>query len=173
MNNFLRVFSRPDSRSKRSNLSHRTQSLLRELLAAFSVQYLSARHSPHLRANRWKILGVVFGALLFFGIISHSDPASAQLFKTVESQVKTIFGTNIDASIITFMFGVLRIVIWITAVGFILFAVYQAQRGEQWQPLMQNAFIVIAAVVIVEGMSKLFFGGGTGTGTGTGTGPGT
>ena len=109
------------------------------------------------------MIGVVLGVLLFFGIISHADPASAQLFKTVESQVKTIFGNNIDASIISFMFGVLRIVIWVTAVGFIFFAVYQAQRGEQWQPLMQNAFIVIAAVVIVEGMSKLFFGGTTGT----------
>ncbi|WNZ44139.1 hypothetical protein Q2T42_20115 [Leptolyngbya boryana CZ1] len=60
------------------------------------------------------------------------------------------------------MFGLLRVVVWVSAVGFILFAVYQAQRGEQWQPLMQNAFIVIAAVVVVEGLSSLFFGGSTG-----------
>ena len=107
----------------------------------------------------WKTVGICLGVLLFFSITTHADPASAQLFKTAETQVKTIFGSNIDQSIISFMFGVLRIVIWVTSVGFILFAVYQAQRGEQWQPLMQNAFIVVAAVVVVEGMSKVFFGG--------------
>ena len=112
----------------------------------------------------WKIAGLCFGVLLFFSIITHAIPASAQLFDTVETQVTTIFGDNIDASIISFMFGVLRIVIWVTSVGFILFAVYQAQRGEQWQPLMQNAFIVVAAVVVVEGMSQLFFGAASGGG---------
>ncbi|NJN00073.1 MAG: hypothetical protein HC800_25655 [Phormidesmis sp. RL_2_1] len=137
--------------------------LLKRWLATIFEQQSSTRRFLPQRVGRWQTIGVVLSVLLFFGIISHAEPASAQLFKTVESQVETIFGNNIDASIIAFMFGVLRIVIWVTAVGFIFFAVYQAQRGEQWQPLMQNAFIVIAAVVIVEGMSKLFFGGGTGT----------
>ncbi|MEL7353912.1 MAG: hypothetical protein AAFN38_20990 [Cyanobacteria bacterium J06560_5] len=116
-------------------------------------------HPSISRFFSWKLLGICLGVLLFCGITTHSDPASAQLFDTVESQVQTIFGDNIDETIISFMFGVLRIVIWVTSVGFILFAVYQAQRGEQWQPLMQNAFIVVAAVVVVEGMSQLFFGG--------------
>ena len=107
-------------------------------------------------------MGVCLGVVLFCGITTHADPASAQLFKNVETQVTSIFGSNIDQTVIAFLFGVLRIVIWVTSVGFILFAVYQAQRGEQWQPLMQNAFIVVAAVVVVEGMGKLFFGG-TGT----------
>ena len=111
----------------------------------------------------WKLTGICLGVLLFCGIITHADPASAQLFNNVETQVKTIFGSNIDESIISFMFGVLRIVIWVTSVGFILFAVYQAQRGEQWQPLMQNAFIVVAAVVVVEGMSQVVFGATGGT----------
>ncbi|WP_121969225.1 hypothetical protein [Leptolyngbya sp. BC1307] len=137
--------------------------LLKRLLATVADQPSSFCRSPSQSISGWKAIGVFFGVLLFFGIISHAAPASAQLFKNVESQVTTIFGNNIDASIIAFMFGVLRIVIWVTAVGFIFFAVYQAQRGEQWQPLMQNAFIVIAAVVIVEGMSKLFFGGTVGT----------
>ncbi|MEO0807973.1 MAG: hypothetical protein AAFY33_16865 [Cyanobacteria bacterium J06643_4] len=112
----------------------------------------------------WKLIGICLGVLLFFSITTHAVPASAQLFDTVETQVKSIFGDNIDETIISFMFGVLRIVIWVTSVGFILFAVYQAQRGEQWQPLMQNAFIVVAAVVVVEGMSQLFFGAATGGG---------
>jgi len=98
------------------------------------------------------------GILLFTGIISHANPAMAQLFDTVEGQAQTIFGQYLDGDIITFMFGILRLVIWVSAVGFVFFAVYQAQRGEQWQPLLQNAFIIIAAVVIVEGLSRLFFG---------------
>jgi hypothetical protein len=106
----------------------------------------------------WKTLGVVIGVVLFVGITSHSDPAMAQLFETVETQAQNIFGQYLDNSIIGFMFGLLRIVVWVSAVGFVFFAVYQAQRGEQWQPLLQNAFIIIAAVVIVEGLSKLFFG---------------
>ncbi|MBD2080501.1 hypothetical protein [Leptolyngbya sp. FACHB-17] len=109
----------------------------------------------------WRVIGAIFGALCFAGITLSSDPASAQLFNSAEQQANTIFGQYIDGGIITFLFGLLRIVVWVTAVGFVLFAVYQAQRGEQWQPLMQNAFIVVAAVVVVEGLSAMFFGGGT------------
>ena len=138
---------------------------LSALLASLFAQFSVSRYPWMTRFCNWKIGGVFLGTLLFCAVITHADPASAQLFNNVESQVKTIFGSNIDASIITFMFGVLRIVVWVTSVGFILFAVYQAQRGEQWQPLMQNAFIVVAAVVIVEGMSQLFFGSTTAGGT--------
>lgn len=106
-------------------------------------------------------MGAIVAALFFAGITLSSDPASAQLFNSAEEQANDIFGTYIDSDIITFLFGLLRIVVWITAVGFVLFAVYQAQRGEQWQPLMQNAFIVVAAVVVVEGLSAMFFGGTT------------
>ena len=106
----------------------------------------------------WTLLGLVTGILLFISITGHANPAMAQLFDTVEGQAQTIFGQYLDGNIITFMFGILRLVVWVSAVGFVFFAVYQAQRGEQWQPLLQNAFIVIAAVVIVEGLSRLFFG---------------
>ncbi len=106
----------------------------------------------------WRLFGIVAGVLLFIGITSYANPAMAQLFETVESQAQNLFGEYLDSGIIAFIFGVLRIVIWVSAVGFVFFAVYQAQRGEQWQPLLQNAFIIIAAVVIVEGLSRLFFG---------------
>ena len=106
----------------------------------------------------WMLLGLVTGILLFISITSHANPAMAQLFDTVEGQAQNIFGQYLDGNIITFMFGILRLVVWVSAVGFVFFAVYQAQRGEQWQPLLQNAFIIIAAVVIVEGLSRLFFG---------------
>ncbi len=106
----------------------------------------------------WTLLGLIAGILLFISIISHANPAMAQLFDTVEGQAQNIFGQYLDGDIISFMFGLLRLVVWVSAVGFVFFAVYQAQRGEQWQPLLQNAFIIIAAVVIVEGLSRLFFG---------------
>lgn len=116
------------------------------------------RH-PQLKClHGWRLFGIVAGVLLFIGITSHANPAMAQLFDTVESQAQNLFGEYLDSGIIAFIFGVLRIVIWVSAVGFVFFAVYQAQRGEQWQPLLQNAFIIIAAVVIVEGLSRLFFG---------------
>ena len=155
MNNLWRALFRWQYRDRRSVLEQSFSKLL-------SLRLLDVKLLNTPSVSGWKAIGVCLGVFLFFSIVSHSDPVSAQLFKTAETQVKSIFGTNIDASIVTFLFGVLRIVIWITAVGFILFAVYQAQRGEQWQPLMQNAFIVIAAVVVVEGMSKLFFGAATG-----------
>jgi hypothetical protein len=109
-------------------------------------------------------IGILGGTLVFCAIALHGDLAHAQLFNKAEQQTNSIFGSYIDASIVKFMFGLLRVVVWISAVGFVLFAVYQAQRGEQWQPLMQNAFIVIAAVVVVEGLSSLFFGGAAGGG---------
>ncbi len=107
-------------------------------------------------------LGIALGTFVFCAIAFHSNPVHAQLFNQAEQQTTSIFGQYLGNNIIPFMFGLLRVVVWVSAVGFILFAVYQAQRGEQWQPLMQNAFIVIAAVVVVEGLSSLFFGGGTG-----------
>jgi hypothetical protein len=124
---------------------------------------------PQIASHPWiqkiggtRTIGIVGGTLVFAAIALHGDPAHAQLFNKAEQQTNSIFGQYLDASIVKFMFGLLRVVVWISAVGFVLFAVYQAQRGEQWQPLMQNAFIVIAAVVVVEGLSSLFFGGGAG-----------
>jgi hypothetical protein len=111
-----------------------------------------------------RTVAILAGTLVFCAIALHGDPAHAQLFNKAEQQTNSIFGPYIDANIVKFMFGLLRVVVWISAVGFVLFAVYQAQRGEQWQPLMQNAFIVIAAVVVVEGLSSLFFGGAAGGG---------
>ena len=110
------------------------------------------------RLGGWRTVGILGGIFLFIGITSHANPAMAQLFDTVEGEAEAIFGEYLDGEIIGFIFGLLRIVVWVSAVGFIFFAVYQAQRGEQWQPLVQNAFIVIAAVVVVEGLSRLFFG---------------
>ncbi|MEM8503373.1 MAG: hypothetical protein AAF716_09500 [Cyanobacteria bacterium P01_D01_bin.1] len=162
MNHLYRARSRVHCSPNHSNLLRPIQSWLAVVFFFLSVRLSAIQSSRLSRAFNWKIIGVCLGVLLFCSITTHADPASAQLFNNVESQVKTIFGTNIDQSIISFLFGVLRIVIWVTSVGFILFAVYQAQRGEQWQPLMQNAFIVVAAVVVVEGMSKLFFGTTTG-----------
>lgn len=115
-------------------------------------------NSPLYRRIHWKTAGVLLGVLLFILINAHADPASAQLFKTAEDQANTIFGNYIDKGILTFLFGMLRIVIWVSGVGFVLLAVYQAQRGEQWQPLIQNAFIIVAAIVVVEGLSSMFFG---------------
>ena len=118
---------------------------------------------PRLRAvSRWKAIGVLLGTCLFASIISHADPALAQLFGDAESEATGIFGQYIDQSIISFLFGLMRVLVWVASVGFVFFAVYQAQRGEQWQPLLQNAFIVIAAVVVVEGLGALFFGDGGG-----------
>jgi hypothetical protein len=121
-------------------------------------RYLGFRLTP-------RICAAIAGTLLFTAIAFHSDLAHAQLFNQAEQQTTSIFGQYLGNNIIPFMFGLMRVIVWVSAVGFILFAVYQAQRGEQWQPLMQNAFIVIAAVVVVEGLSALFFGGSTGTST--------
>lgn len=131
--------------------------LLGILAIRFSAPLSLLANHPCLRAvGGWKTIGVLAGLLLFVGITIGADPAFA-IFDKAEQQASSIFGQYVDAQIITFLFGLLRLVVWITAVGFILFAVYQAQRGEQWQPLMQNAFIVIAAVVVVEGLSAMFF----------------
>ena len=115
-------------------------------------------HLNFAQLGRWRIIGVLLGTLLFALILCQANPAFAQLFDTVESEAKSTFGQYLDQDILTFLFSMMRIVIWVAAVGFVFFAVYQAQRGEQWQPLLQNAFIIIAAVVVVEGLSKLFFG---------------
>ncbi len=132
---------------------------------AFCLQFPAI--ASRIAVNSWiqkmggiRRMGALAGTLLFLAITLHGDAAHAQLFNKAEQQTNSIFGQYIDAKIVTFLFGLLRVVVWISAVGFVLFAVYQAQRGEQWQPLMQNAFIVIAAIVVVEGLSSLFFGGG-------------
>lgn len=107
----------------------------------------------------YRTTGWVMGTLLFAAITTSANPVQAQIFDDAEQEVDSIFGEYLDSGIITFLFGLIRVVIWVSAVGFVFFAIYQAQRGEQWQPLAQNAFIIVAAVVLVEGLSALFFGG--------------
>jgi hypothetical protein len=124
-----------------------------------AVQAIATHHWVRSTANPRRA-GSLIGTLLFLGITIHSNPVLAQIFNQAERETDSVFGQYIGSDIITFMFGLLRIVIWISAVGFGFFAIYQAQRGEQWQPLVQNAFIIIAAVVLVEGISSLFFGDG-------------
>jgi hypothetical protein len=136
-------------------------------ILSFRFPQVAAHFAVHpwmQRMGGMRTVAILAGTLVFCTIALHGDPAHAQLFNKAEQQTNSIFGSYIDASIVKFMFGLLRVVVWISAVGFVLFAVYQAQRGEQWQPLMQNAFIVIAAVVVVEGLSSMFFGGGAGGG---------
>jgi hypothetical protein len=118
--------------------------------------------------NGYRTTGVVTGTLLFAAITTSASPVQAQIFDDAEQEVDSIFGEYLDSGIITFLFGLIRVVIWVSAVGFVFFAIYQAQRGEQWQPLAQNAFIIVAAVVLVEGLSALFFGGEGGEGEGGG-----
>lgn len=143
-------------------VSNRLGRLLPQLVQlsrlAFSRTSYQLAHFKFRGLSGWTLLGLVTGILLFISITSHANPAMAQLFDTVEGEAQNIFGQYLDGDIISFMFGLLRLVVWVSAVGFVFFAVYQAQRGEQWQPLLQNAFIIIAAVVIVEGLSRLFFG---------------
>jgi uncharacterized membrane protein HdeD (DUF308 family) len=120
------------------------------------------------RVATFQTIGILAGTLLFLSITLTSSPALAQILNQAEQEVTTIFGTYLQGDIIPFLFGVIRVLIWVAAVGFVFFAIAQAQRGEQWQPLAQNAFIVVAVVVLVEGLSTLFFGGGTGGSTGNG-----
>jgi hypothetical protein len=127
-----------------------------------------ASHPSFQRLGGYRTLGLLLGTLLFLAITANANPAFAQIFDTAEEEVDTIFGEYLDSEIITFLFGLIRVVIWVSAVGFVFFAIYQAQRGEQWQPLAQNAFIIVAAVVLVEGLSALFFGDGAGGGAGGG-----
>lgn len=123
---------------------------------------------PRLRAiANFRSIGTFIGILLFLSITIHANPAFAQIFDQAEDQVTAIFGEYLDTAIVVFLFGLIRVVIWVSGVGFVFFAIYQAQRGEQWQPLAQNAFIIVAAVVLVEALSNMFFGGGSGTSTET------
>jgi hypothetical protein len=135
-----------------------------------AVAFVAHRQAQLIRNYPWfkrisgvRAIGIGIGTLLFLLITLTSNPAFAQMFKQAEQQVTSIFGTYLEGDIITFLFGLIRVVVWVSGVGFVFFAIYQAQRGEQWQPLAQNAFIIVAAVVLVEGLSTLFFGGGSGT----------
>ena len=137
---------------------------LRFPIAFNQLMIMLTSHSWFQRLGGYRTLGLLLGTLLFLAITANANPAFAQIFDTAEDEVDTIFGEYLDSEIITFLFGLIRVVIWVSAVGFVFFAIYQAQRGEQWQPLAQNAFIIVAAVVLVEGLSALFFGDGAGGG---------
>jgi hypothetical protein len=129
-----------------------------------AVSFVAHEQARIIRCYPWlkrifsvRAIAIWMGTLLFLLITLTSNPAFAQMFNQAEQQVTSIFGTYLEGDII----GLIRVVVWVSGVGFVFFAIYQAQRGEQWQPLAQNAFIIVAAVVLVEGLSTLFFGGGT------------
>jgi hypothetical protein len=74
------------------------------------------------RLGGMRTIGILGGTLVFCTIALHGNPAHAQLFKNAEQQTNSIFGSYIDPSIVKFMFGLLRVVVWISAIGFVLFA---------------------------------------------------
>ena len=125
-----------------------------------SVASYLVTHPLLKRLGGMRTIGILGGTLLFCTITIHGDAAHAQLFNKVEQQTNGIFGSYIDPNIVKFLFGMLRVVVWVTAVGHLMAAVFQAQRGEQWQPLMINGFVIIASVVVVEALGAMFFGGG-------------
>lgn len=106
----------------------------------------------HQRLDRtW--IGIWLGTSLFATIAA---PADAAIFDTAEQYTNQIFGSYIDSSMITLIFGFLRISAFILGAAFVLLALEKARHGENWQPFAWNAFAVLMVVVLVEGMSTLF-----------------
>ena len=106
----------------------------------------------HQRLDRtW--VGILLGMSLFAAI---SMPANAAIFDTAEQYTTEIFGSYIDSSMITLIFGFLRISAFILGAAFVLLALEKARHGDNWQPFAWNAFAVLMVVVLVEGMSTLF-----------------
>ncbi|MEO0769949.1 MAG: hypothetical protein AAFY72_11040 [Cyanobacteria bacterium J06649_4] len=99
MNYLQRARSRVHRSPRRSYSLSPIQHWLAAIFSMLSARWSCAHHPWIAHFSHWKTVGVCLGVLLFCGIITHADPASAQLFKTVESQVTTIFGSNIDSSI--------------------------------------------------------------------------
>lgn len=126
------------------------------LIAAYVLMALLAmRLMPELLqlGQRWKWVGAIAGISLFALIVT---PAQAAIFDTAEKYTTQIFGTYIDTSMITLIFGFLRISSFILGAAFVLLALEKARHGENWQPFAWNAFAVLMVVVLVEGMSALF-----------------
>lgn len=126
------------------------------LIAAYVlISLLAMRLLPELTqlAQRWKWVGVIAGISLFALIVT---PAQAAIFDTAEKYTTQIFGTYIDSSMITLIFGFLRISSFILGAAFVMLALEKARHGENWQPFAWNAFAVLMVVVLVEGMSSLF-----------------
>lgn len=126
------------------------------LIAAYvMVAVLAMRLMPELveLAQRWKWIGAIAGITLFALIVT---PAHAAIFDTAEQYTTQIFGQYIDSSMITLIFGFLRISSFILGAAFVLLALEKARHGENWQPFAWNAFAVLMIVVLVEGMSSLF-----------------
>lgn len=126
------------------------------LIAAYVLlALLAVRLLPELfqLAQRWKWIGAITGIALFALIVT---PAQAAIFDTAEKYTTQIFGTYIDSSMITLIFGFLRISAFIMGAAFVMLALEKARHGENWQPFAWNAFAVLMVVVLVEGMSSLF-----------------
>lgn len=137
------------------------------LIAAYVLMaVLAMRLMPELLqlGQRWKWIGAIAGISLFALIVT---PAQAAIFDTAERYTTQIFGQYIDTSMITLIFGFLRISAFILGAAFVLLALEKARHGENWQPFAWNAFAVLMVVVLVEGMSALFLSTTTATTTPT------
>jgi hypothetical protein len=133
------------------------------LLAMLTMRLLPELMQLAQRWN-WKWIGAIAGISLFALIVT---PAQAAIFDTAERYTTQIFGQYIDTSMITLIFGFLRISAFILGAAFVLLALEKARHGENWQPFAWNAFAVLMVVVLVEGMSALFLSTTTATTTPT------
>jgi hypothetical protein len=87
-------------------------------MAIAAISFRFPHVTSHLALNPWiqkiggmRTIGIVCGTLVFAAIALHGDPAHAQLFNKAEQQTNSIFGQYLDASIVKFMFGLLRVVV--------------------------------------------------------------
>jgi hypothetical protein len=111
-------------------------------------------------------LGSLVVAISMIAAVGHVDPASAQIFNSLEQAVNDAVsgtnGTTVDQGTIAVIFNIFRILVVLAFLIGAVIIIAQALRGGDWQPVLNLVAIGVAFVIGIEVVSALIIGGGGG-----------
>ncbi|MGL5793010.1 MAG: hypothetical protein ACRC06_01135 [Waterburya sp.] len=105
----------------------------------------------------WHVCVLILGTVM---ALSQFEPAHALFLDKLQTAVEgTISASgNIDKTIITNLFNLIRVIFLFLVVGAGIFAYSQAQQGNDWRPIIIQVGLAIAVVIVIDLLSVLFLG---------------
>lgn len=142
----------------------------RILLFQIAMLFLAGLFGSQVISKKTKFLGlevkgrnifyIILGLTTVLGIVTIPAPAHAFIFNELEARIISISNAlnSVDESTINVSFDMIRIIIALIFVGGIAFAIFQAQQGQNVQPIFNVLLVILAAVISVEVGSLLILG---------------
>lgn len=113
------------------------------------------------RLRFWQIGSILLSLLIMLSIV---QPAHALFLEGLENfviELVTQAQSTVPEEAITLIFNLIRAIFLIFIVIVALFALNQAQQGNDWRPIASIAGMALGTILVIDAITFLFVGDGT------------